>query len=234
MKKIKNWLYRKDINLSNRWWHRLLVVIFFISFFVILFLIFKNDSNITQWKRNDQIEKRLTTKLNSVESLLKEKERLSYSVDESMSKQSVFLGFSNWFYEVKIGFNNIYCSKEIFSKFEEIKLNKQINEVETNILYIENDKSITFEKFMDKINEDNIKCLIVKYYDDNSTFNLNHNKILSFEGIKDFEKNYFSKISIINTIFYILIRFLFITLIFIGIIIFYYKVILYIIFGNKK
>ena len=60
MKKILNWLSREDLNLKNRWWHRLLSIVFIFSFVIFVAYnlitysvsdIFRGDVGIQKWRK---------------------------------------------------------------------------------------------------------------------------------------------------------------------------------------
>lgn len=78
---MKNNFFRKDLNLSGRWWHRLLLVIFVISFIWAFYAMYNdlfhtNHPYIPQWKVVNSINERLTPAVKQIRELKMSNERV--------------------------------------------------------------------------------------------------------------------------------------------------------------
>ncbi|MDD5721374.1 MAG: hypothetical protein PHT16_02925 [Candidatus Pacebacteria bacterium] len=237
MKKILNWLSREDLNLKNKWWHRLLSIIFIFSF--ILFFIynlivysnsnlFKGDIGVQEWKKVATISERITSEIKPISALIKMGEKIGDS-----NRTYVLNSPPDDYYMGTL--NNVYCSTELANNYEKIKDNKN-----TDILYelfiMENNyrNKISSEAFSNYIKQNDIKCLIVDAYT-----SFNNTKVTFLQPDKSYQDNwFFYEKSVGKTIMYFLemipVVLVFSFLLFAGIIIFYYKIFLYIVFGSKK
>lgn len=234
MKKI-NWaiFFRKDLNLQDKWWHRLLSIIFILSF--ILFISFNivdfsthdifRGGQVNQWKKVSSLSDRITSDIKPISALLKTSEKIGDN-----NRTYVLNDEPDEYYRIIL--NDVYCSTELVDDYKEIESSRNIGE-----LYImENNyrKKITSEVFSNYIRQNEIKCLIVDAYSSPN------NKSLSFlQPDRSYQDNWtFYQKSTTKTLLYFLEMIPIVLgislIIFLGIIIIYYKVVLYVIFGNKR
>ncbi|MFA6614032.1 MAG: hypothetical protein WCS83_04545 [Endomicrobiia bacterium] len=127
--------------------------------------------------------------------------------------------------------NDVYCSTELYNNFEEIEIERNVNELYIRDLYGKN--GVSKEVFSNYIKQNDIKCLIIDSY----TYNKNV-KITFLEPDNSYLEWGFYKKSITKTVLYFIEATFFVLgglLLFLIInLILYYKVILYIIFGSIK
>lgn len=225
--------FRKDLNLKSRWWHRLLSVVFIFSFLglvaysIILYSAFDmfRGGYVQQWSKVAPLHTRITAEIKPISSFLKVGEKIGEN------DRTYVLNYQPDEY-YKIILNDVYCSTELSNNYEKVKNIKNVNE-----LYIggsSNRNKVSSETFTDYIKQNGIKCLIVDYYtapDDSKVAFLKSDKSYQ-DNWSFFEKStaktalyFFEMIPIILGISFI---------VFVVILAIYYKIVLYIIFGNKK
>src|SRR3989338_8413038 len=102
-KSMKNFFtnfFRSDLGLKNRWWHRLFLVIFLVSFAWALYAMYDdlfstNHPYIPQWKVVGSVEERVTTEVKQIRDLknigerVEEKDR-SYALNSSVDEDSLY------------------------------------------------------------------------------------------------------------------------------------------------
>lgn len=214
--------FRKDLNLQNYWWHRLLFVIFFISAVpIIVFLTKKNLENFEfpKYKEICKLKDRLDSRILSIDELIQPQELCAYSLSE------LYLPGSRFFKEYWKK-DRIYCSKSIAYKLDE--LSKVIG---VYLFYADN-KECSKDIFADNLIKYNTN--FVNVIEKDETYYKEHYITIN-RGYDDYG---IFKVSISQSIIYILfliLRLLFlIGLGFTTICTFYYKIVIYIIFGNRK
>jgi len=175
-----------------------------------------NFSNVIQWKVIDSVENRLTSEVKQIRDLKKygeqvEEKNRSYAISP----------------EDELLYDDFYCSTELENKIQDIQDKSGI----TN-LYLSR-KNTSIENFTKYIRDYDIVCLIPDAY----TYSDN-TKIRFLEPLgpnilygKDLV---FFKESVLLTGLYITKVFLYVIAVFAVIAVVYYKVFLFIIFGNKK
>ncbi|KKQ85065.1 MAG: hypothetical protein UT09_C0051G0003 [Parcubacteria group bacterium GW2011_GWF2_38_8] len=234
MKKILNWLSREDLNLKNRWWHRLLSIVFIFSFVIFVAYnlitysvsdIFRGDVGIQKWRKVEAMSERITAEVRPVSALVKIGEKIGEN-----DRIYVLNDLPDAYYKGVL--NDVYCSTELSEKFGVIKSARNIDSLYIRNLYKR--ENVSPEIFSNFIKQNDIKCLIADAYSDT-----NGGRVTFLEPDKSYQNNWsFFEKSSAGTILYFLemipIVLVFSFLLFAGIIIFYYKIFLYIIFGSKK
>ena len=229
---ISNFL-RKDLNLKDRWWHRLLCVVFIISFIVFLiyniFYVVNNDifrgDGVQGWEKVTLLSNRITSEIHPISYLIKSGEKVA-----EQDRTYVLNDNPDEIYRWVL--NDTYCSNELYNNFVKVKIDRDIDALYIRELYGKND--VSEELFSEYIKNNNIKCLIIDAYS-----YPNNLKVNFLEPDKSYQENwaFYQKstsktvIYFIKSIFYVLIYCL---IVFIVILIIYYKIIIYIIFGSKK
>ncbi|PIR41700.1 MAG: hypothetical protein COV30_02340 [Candidatus Yanofskybacteria bacterium CG10_big_fil_rev_8_21_14_0_10_37_15] len=220
--------FRKDLNLGNRWWHRLFLVIFFFSFAWSLYMMSNdlfadNHPYVPQWKIVDSVDERLTSEVKQIRDLKKIGEKVeekgrSYVLNPATDMSSLY--------------DDFYCSTDIKNKISEIQGRSGIAN-----LYL-NRKSVSVETFTDYVRNNDIKCLIPDAYTSYGTNGKIDGKVSFLEPLgpntlygKDLV---FYEKSNLFTAFYVSKMFLLTVAVFAGIAIAYYKIFLYVIFGKRK
>ena len=94
---MKNNFFRKDLNLKDKWWHRLFIICYIVAIIPVIGLLINSEDfkilDYPQWKMVNTFGDRIDSNLNSVANLVKSGERMeeinssSYSLNipESMS-----------------------------------------------------------------------------------------------------------------------------------------------------
>ena len=224
---MTNNFFRKDLNLNNRWWHRLLLIIYFLSVAWVLYegaglLFFTPDNSynpyIPQWKEVGSVDERITVNVKQIHELKKMNER----VEER--------GLS---FRLNSGTNdlqdNLYCSNDLENRVGDIQNKSGVNTLYIRHIYDRN--SVPIETFIKYIKDNNTKCLIADAYTYSAAV---RQEFLEPVRLSSYKNLVFYKKSTLFTLFFIVKQLLTYFAIFAGIVIVYYKIILYIIFGSKK
>lgn len=218
---MKNNFFRKDLNLSNYWWHRLFLVIFIVTFLGALYEMYEDlfESNhlyIPQWKVINSVEERLTLEVKQIYQLKRSNER----VEERDYPQALNSK------DTDLRFDDIYCSSDLENRITEVQNKSGVSTLYIRDIYGRNDVSI--EVFTNYIKKNNIKCLIPDAYTYSESSRVRFLEPMFYNDLVFYKKSNFL------TTLYVLKEFLLIIAIFLIIIVLYYKVLLYIIFGSKK
>ncbi len=246
MKKITQWLFRDDLDLKSRWWHRLLTIIFYFSFgiFIIYHIalysnsnIFRGEVGVQQWKEVSPLSERITSEIKPISAFLKIGEKIAEN-----NRTYVLNNEPDMYYELIL--NDVYCSSELANNYEKIMNIRQATDLYTGGSF--NRNKVSPEEFSYYINQYGIKCLIVDSYsavaDTYSGYipvAERNSNVIFLNADKSYQDNwYFYEKSTIKTVMYfvgmISIVLAFSLCLFMAVVFFYNKIILYIIFGNKK
>lgn len=218
--------FRKDLKLRDRWWHRLLLVIFFAllvsGFYTTYSELFSEDyPYIPQWKITSTLDERIGFEVIQVKDLKKDGERVEergdfYVLNSTEGERSLYEDF--------------YCSSDLENKVSEVQNRSGIEPLYIRDIY--GRSNVPMEIFEDYVRENNIKCLIPDAY--------TYDGIGKFKFLEPIGPNslfgddlVFYKKSSLLTAFHVLKMFSFVVGLFAGLAVLYYKVFLYIIFGNK-
>lgn len=225
--------FRKDLNLKDKWWHRLFSVIFIISFIVFLIYnifyvvtndIFKGDG-VQEWEVVSSLSKRITSEVHPISYLIEPGEKVA-------EQDRLYVLNDNPDEIYKWVLNDTYCSNKLYNDFVKVKTDRGIDALYIRDLYGKNDVSENL--FSEYIKNNNIKCLIIDAY------SYSNNMQVSFlEPDKSYQDNWaFYEKSTFKTVIYfakaIFYALIYCLIIFTVILIIYYKIIIYIIFGSKK
>ena len=216
---MKN-IFRKDLNLNDKWYHRLFQIVFVAWLIILLwniFIDFLNQSN-NHYKLVDKLENRLNDKAVKIWDLLEYWEK--------------FARFGDFWWNIKEYWeywnSDLYCSNKLYD-FNNIKyIIKQTWISNFNRLSSWKNK-ITIDEFSNTIKNDNIKCIIK----DNAQIDF-LNPIDWFNEYWFYKKNnidYFLDSFVIISLILELLTTFFIYIILVYII--YYKIILYVIYWKE-
>ncbi|MFA5777982.1 MAG: hypothetical protein WC870_00600 [Candidatus Paceibacterota bacterium] len=245
MKKIINWLFGGDLDLKNKWWHRFLKVLFIISVISLTIYVITLFANsypriVNQWNFVDVLSGRLSKNDNSGKILSM---RQLYNDEEIIGDSDIYT--KDYFPNLKdkdylLPFSPIFL--EDTESFCSNKLDKQIIDIvnKNNIKLFSttnptlNTLSTNIDAFNSYLYNNDIKCVMVDSYSVE-----NENGITSKYtflrpvdiykyNVYRYENNFIGFIldiilSIIGLLLYIFI-----------VLFIYNKIILYIIYGNKK
>lgn len=245
MRKIINWLSKSKVDLSKKWWHRFFKVLFFIaivmfSIYVIKFLVNSYATVTHRWIYVDSISSRLdelsnSNKVYSITELYKDSEVIS---EESPSKlgwgiknKRNILPLSPLFLEGNQ--SETFCSDEIYKYVSNIASTNNIKYFSTTNPSLEtlNTDINIFTAYL-KNNSFDIKCVMLDSY----TITNDNDTTTKFEFIRPVSTSdyhiygYENKIS--NYILYSALTIVFLLLSILCLMLIYYKVILYIVYGK--
>jgi len=224
--------FRKDLNLKNKWWHRLISILFVFLFFISVisaFVEYFDGNGFAQWRQTNTLKDRISSDVNTVGSLVKQGEKL-----EEIGASDYTLNLNDLTYNGYVA-SNAYCSTEIQNHIEDIKYERKIDHLFITNLY--NTKDVSIEDFSKYINENAINCINVNAYTAYDNAGQETGKLTFLEPDKKFQNDWaFYEKSIPKTVLYLLGYALWIVvsflLIFVVIAVIYYKILLYIIFGK--
>lgn len=244
-KKISSWLLRDSLELNKKWWHRFLKVLFIVSIisltiYTITLLTDAYPRIVNQWDFTNTLAGKLNSdnysgKIVKVNQLYNEEEIISdsdiYTKDyfPNLKDKDYLLPFSPIFLEDVESF----CSNKLDKQIKEIANKNDIKLFATTNPTL-NTLSNNIDAFTSYVYNNNIKCVMVDSYSVE-----NENEITSKYtflrpvdiykyNVYSYENNFIGFIldivlSIIGLLLYIFI-----------ILFIYNKIILYIIYGNKK
>lgn len=233
MKKYLRWLFREDLDLKNKWWHRLLSIAFIFSFVicVVFNVIIYSSSDmfrggqVQQWKKVGTLSERITTEAKPISAFVGIGEKIGEN-----DRTYVLNDQPSDYYKGVL--NDVYCSTELYDNVEKIKSDRNIDTLYIRSIY--NRSDVPLEVFSDYIKQNDIKCLIVDAY---SYFN--GSRVTFLEPDKSYQNNWsFYEQSSLKTLIYF-IEMLGVVLgislvLFFLIMVAYYKIFLYIVYGSKK
>ena len=214
MKKISKWLLRDDLNLRGHWWHRLFLVVFFISFAYSLLLVW--NTPLPKYRAIDTLRNRMTEELKLLPDLISSDEKLgSY---ENNLHSYLYYENEGWILRQP----NIYCSKNIIPYIEALSEKIGVSLFKGNGV----DELISIESFKKYIGSQNSNCVYV-------TELANKSSVIAYPWFVD-ESFKVWKESTLASMIYILKESFLVALGFLLILIIYYKIFIYIFFGSKK
>lgn len=214
--------FRNDLNLQNKWGHRLITIVFFIGFIVVLFLQIKElyiDYDFGIGKKINSVEDRLTSDLVKIVDLVWPNERLNYSDLVNKSRYT----------NIQL-YDDAYCSKDIYKYIEYIMNKEKIKLLYASEIDSARINSIPLNIFSSYLKENSIYCLSV------DSFGWQRNFLQPRPVFAEFEDYHFYKYSTWSTFIYFLpslLLYIWFTLIIsLILILIYYKIIIYIIYGK--
>jgi hypothetical protein len=227
MKKILNWLLRPDLNLKSKWWHRLLLVIYIVALIgVIIFTIsiFLDSNQIPKYKKIGDLSERMTDQPQLLKNIV------NTNAGERVAKYEYNL------YDFRYELDSLqllnmpyYCSKDISSDIDGLSKNLSID------FYKSDTDRVSLNEFKEYLILMDANCVSVGTF---SKYNPNMGKILTTEKTLfwclEAEGLGIYKVSILQTSLNIALTLLYVFAFFIVILIAYYKIVLYVIFGSKK
>lgn len=209
--------FRKDLNLNSRWWHRFLLVAFVVAFIVVAWTSVIN----TQWPRYTKVEllsDRVDNAVRLIGDLIKSEERIG--VHEPNVYGSLYSQNGGWLLR-----QEYYCSKNISSKVEEISARTGVNFYKGNL------DLVSLSEFKSYLVQNDAMCISVSDLDNPELYG-RAQKALSW-GLFANDMAIWTP-STIKSVFWILQSVLWVVLGFAVLLIIYYQVFLYIVFGKRK
>lgn len=220
--------FRSDLNLGSRWWHRFLSVVFILlSLSLTIYTISEifTSNELQQWRKVAALSERVSSDIKSMGDLVKPGEKIGEN-----NRTYVLNDPPGEYYKGIL--NDVYCSTKLSDNIENIREARNIENLYIRSLYGRNNTSLTV--FTNYIKQNDIKCVILDAYSYSDG-----GKLTFMEPDKSYQENWsFYEKSSSATVMYVL-KMVSIILavsiaVFTGITVFYYKVLLYIIFGSRK
>ncbi|GEM_PF-1350843 len=230
---MKHDFFRRDLKLGGRWWHRLFRVLFILAGILSLtvHIGMYSDSNmfdgsgVQQWRKVESLSERISPEIVSVGSYLRNDEKIGED-----NRTYVLNDNPDDYYDLVT--DDVYCSTELSERFLEVKSARGTESffVSKSILREE----VSESQFVNFIERNNINCLIVDAYTESDG-----GKLTFLEPQKSYQDDwsFFEKSASLTVLYYVKMV---LSVLFINILIFsmiltaYYKVFLYVLFGNKK
>ena len=222
--------FRTDLNLKNLWWHRLFKVLFFTALIIsnisaIIWSVNQPSSMLPQWKVVEPVDSRLSNKLSVLGDLKKYHEKIDsdyiYEIPHaSLNKDNVF------------NFDNVYGSLNMHENIETII--SQNSRLGINAGFQINREDVSQDEFVKYIKLNKINCIILDFLlngDEKVHFMRPANEIFK-ENIFFYEKDIWGTIT--YSIPYILLPIPFVLVLFSLIVLFYYKILMYIAYGSSN
>lgn len=216
------WLSRKDLELGKRWWHRLISVVFFCSYlFASYYFISWNIEYNQQYSRVSSVSDLFSDNL---QTLTKINKNTKYVISD---KYPPHQNKNSWGFELDK--DNTYCSNKIEDQEirDMLKNNTEISQIQ---FYLRDERGhrfdVVYATFLNYLKENNVKCVAI------DSFTKYGDTIFFLEPFN--ESYYIYEFSFFWTGVEVFGSLVLVTLVFLLLIIFYYKIFLYIIFGGKR
>jgi len=217
---LKNF-FRADLNLNHKWWHRLFKMLFAVFSILLLFFIANDGLQQDTYAKVDSLTNRLDLDLKPLRQIISFNERLGRDQSSVVSKS-----YSGWGGYI-LSKEHVYCSKEISNHIE------TVSKI-TNVYYFKGDKDlISISKFKEYLHEQGALCITVT---DFGGYTLDYYKVpnaLSWEWYLTEDQYIWTETTFpgTRTIFLYLVEYMALLSL---IIIIYYKIFLYILYGKNK
>ncbi len=222
--------FRKDLNLKNRWWHRLLLVLFFVSFAVSLLYATFHTGQPDRYRQVSSLKDRMTNNLTKIGDLVKPGERIG----ENENRINDDLYYKNGGFLLS---QNIYCAKNVTNHVDDFAKSNGASHFKGNDAIIMASSQVSSDEFKHYLTSESGNCIEIANLSDYE------NKNIIWSGIdKVVERSVFTNSMDVWTLDHTKTNlnrifnpaYLGILILFGIIMILYYKVLLYIIFGNNK
>ena len=208
------------MNLKNRWWHRLLFVAFVVAFVAVVWGVIADTLNSAQLPKYTKVgilSDRVDAEIRLIGNLVQPGERIG--VYEGNVYGNSYNQNGGWLLR-----QEYYCSKNISSKVEEISAKTEINYYKGNL------DLVSLSDFKNYLAQNSALCVQVLGLDNPERYG-NVKKALSW-GLEADDMAVWAP-STVKSVFAVLQSVFFIALGFLVILILYYKVFLYIVFGKN-
>ncbi len=224
---LKNF-FRKDLNLRNKRWHRLLLVVFLVSFLISIVYSISTHNPSSDYKQVATLNDRMSTKPTLIKELIRPNERIG--TYESEVSTNLYENNGGWLLNQKI-----YCASDIENHIGEFATQNNVKYFKGNDAYLLPTSQITLEEFKQYILDSGSKCITkgsVKDYQDKDRVWSNIDYAIERSFFADDMNLY--EIDTTKSISGLVINILLIVLAYLIALAIYYKAILYIVFGTPK
>jgi hypothetical protein len=206
--------FRKDLHLKSHWWHRLFLVVFVVCFIYSLYSVW--NTPLPKYGMVESLQNRMTTELKLLPELITSKEKIGQYENNL---------YGDW-YEKNEGWvlrqPDVYCSRNIAQHIEGVSAKTGI------ALYKGNGATelLSLADFKKYLTDQRANCVYATSIDDNT-------KVIGYAWFIDNDLRVWRESSFASAL-YILKGSLLITIPFLLLVVLYYKVFLFIVFGNNK
>ncbi len=228
--KITNNFFRKDLNLKSKWWHRLLIVLYLGAFILSVIYVTVDNNQVLKYKSLGNLEDRMSTDLKKIRDLVNQGERIG----ENENRVNDNLYYKNGGFLLD---QEIFCATNITDHIDEFANIHKTEHFKGNDALLFASSKVSAEEFKRYLRSEGANCIEignVNEYTDRNRVWYGVDKVVQRAIFVD-DMNVYeidkSKNSI-NRIFNP--AYLGIIILYLFILILYYKVILYIVFGNYK
>lgn len=218
--------FREDLKLTNRWWHRLFFIIFIIAFIstaVSVISSMVSDNQLPKYRKVGMLSDRMTNNMQLIGNLVKPNEKIGVyesNLYGSYLGKNFYDGNGGWLLK-----QEYYCANNISDHVEEIS---QITGVKN---YKGNSELVSLDEFRSYLAKQNAEC-IENLKLDKVNFLGNIRNTLSW-GLEADDMAVW-QMSVLKTIFAVLLPILFTAMGFVLLLVVYYKVFLFIVFGKYQ
>ena len=222
-----NNFFRKDLDLNGRWWHRLFFVAFVTAFIYMGWATISNmldDAQLPKYEKVGMLTDRMDLEIRLIGSLVKPEEKIAVYEHNLYGEYN-----GKTFYDENGGWlvkQEYYCSKNVSDQIEKIT-------AKTGVSYYKgNNGLVSLADFKSYLAQNKAKCVEVLNLDSVEHFG-NVKKALSW-GFVNLDGMAVWQESLWKSIFAVEQTLLFVVLGFIVLLVLYYKVFLFIVFGSNK
>ena len=218
--------FRKDLKLKGYWWHRLFFVVFVVAFIWIDWTTISNmldDAQLPKYTKVGMLSDRMNSEIRLIGSLVKPEEKIAvfeHNLYGKYNGKKLYDGNGGWLVK-----QEYYCSKNVSEQVEKITARTGVN------YYKDNTGLVSLTDFKSYLAQNKAECVQILDLDSVEHFG-NVKKALSwgFEpgGMAVWQE------SLVKSVFAVLQTLFFVALGFIILLVIYYKVFIYIVFGGKK
>lgn len=218
--------FREDLNLMNRWWHRLFFVIFIIAFIstvVVVISSMVNDNQLPKYRKIGMLSSRMTDSVQLIGNLVRPNEKIAvyeHNLYGSYLGKNFYDGNGGWLLK-----QQYYCATNISNHIEEIS---QITGVKN---YKGNSELVSLDEFKAYLVDQDANCVEnLRLEPVNFLGNIQNTLTWGLEA----DDMAVWQVSVLKTIFAIQVPILFTAIGFTLLIVIYYKVFLFIVFGKPQ
>ena len=217
--------FRKDLNLKARWWHRLFFVGFVIAFIWIGWATISNmldDAQLPKYSKVGMLSDRMDSEIRLIGSLVKPEEKIAvyeHNLYGEYNGKTFYDGNGGWLVK-----QEYYCSKNVSDQVEKIV-------AKTGVNYYSGTTGLdSLANFKSYLAQNKATCVSVNSYNPLDNTETREKLMWGYEpdGMAVWQE------SLVKSIFAVLQTLFFVVLGFSILLVLYYKVFLFIVFGSKK
>jgi hypothetical protein len=222
---LEKYLLRPELNLSGKWWHRFLYVIYIGSFLILVGIVISSaiaDNQLPRYTKVGMLSDRMDSEVRLIGDLIEPGEKIAVYEDNlygAYNGKKLYDGNGGWLLK-----QEYYCSRNVSDQVEKIA-------TETGSAYFcGNMCFVSGEDFKTYLKQNKVSCISVNNY--NPIDNSETRKKLMW-GLEA-DNMAVWKVSLLSSIVYVLQMVLSVTVAFLLIVVVYYKIFIYVIYGKRR